>query len=184
LFHIRMIRDPRSRLSTVLREALPWRAFAHGDPLALCLIEGYGRPSLADEMPSRDMRGDGAQAQEFQNDNRHAQTRTDRSLPEEAHGRAPRHRSAHCRQGRRHRRRSATKKGLGTMWTRRSLSIAAKDGIVSKEPDGQQLEQVKKALTRIDMGTYGMSEVSGKPIPLDRLEAVPSTTTLVNEESA
>jgi len=70
------------------------------------------------------------------------------------------------------------------MWTRRSLSITAKDGIVSKELDGQQLEQVKKALARIDMGTYGMSEVSGKPIPLDRLEAVPSTTTLVNEESA
>jgi len=60
----------------------------------------------------------------------------------------------------------------------------AKDGIVSKELDGQQLEQVKKALVRIDMGTYGMSEVSGKPIPLDRLEAVPSATTLVNQESA
>jgi hypothetical protein len=35
-----MIRDPRSRLSTVLREALPWLAFADGDPLALWLIEG------------------------------------------------------------------------------------------------------------------------------------------------
>jgi len=69
------------------------------------------------------------------------------------------------------------------MWTRRSLSITAKDGIVSKELDGQQLEQVKKALARIDMGTYGMSEVSGKPIPIDRLEAVPSATTLVNQES-
>ena len=69
------------------------------------------------------------------------------------------------------------------MWTRRSLSITAKDGIVSKELDGRQLEQVKKALARIDMGTYGMSEVSGKPIPIDRLEAVPSATTLVNQES-
>jgi RNA polymerase-binding transcription factor DksA len=29
-----------------------------------------------------------------------------------------------------------------------------------------------------------VSEVSGKPIPLARLEAVPSATTLVNEESA
>jgi RNA polymerase-binding transcription factor DksA len=57
------------------------------------------------------------------------------------------------------------------------------DGIVSNELDAQHLEQVKKALARIDSGTYGLSEVSGKPIPLDRLEAVPSATTLVNEES-
>lgn len=57
------------------------------------------------------------------------------------------------------------------------------DGIVSNELDAQQLQQVKKALARIDAGTYGLSEVSGKPIPLERLEAVPSATTLVNEES-
>jgi RNA polymerase-binding transcription factor DksA len=58
------------------------------------------------------------------------------------------------------------------------------DGIVSNEIDAQQLRQVKKALARIDAGTYGLSEVSGKPIPVARLEAVPSATTLVNEESA
>ena len=58
------------------------------------------------------------------------------------------------------------------------------DGIVSNELDSQQLQQVKKALARIDAGTYGVSEVSGKQIPLARLEAVPSATTLVNEESA
>lgn len=57
------------------------------------------------------------------------------------------------------------------------------DGIVSNELDAQQLRQVKKALARIDAGTYGTSEVSGKPIPLARLEAVPSATTLVNEET-
>ena len=57
------------------------------------------------------------------------------------------------------------------------------DQIVSDELDTQQLEQVKKALARIDAGTYGVSEVSGKPIPLARLEAVPSATTLANEES-
>lgn len=56
------------------------------------------------------------------------------------------------------------------------------DGIVSNELDQQQLAQVKKALARIDAGTYGVSEVSGKPIPIARLEAVPSATTLVNEE--
>lgn len=58
------------------------------------------------------------------------------------------------------------------------------DGIVSNELDMQPLAQVKKALARIDAGTYGVSQVSGKPIPIDRLEAVPSATTLVNEESA
>ena len=58
------------------------------------------------------------------------------------------------------------------------------DGIVSNELDAQQLAQVRKALARIDAGTYGVSEVSGKPIPLARLEAVPSATTLVTEESA
>lgn len=57
------------------------------------------------------------------------------------------------------------------------------DEIVSNEIDVQQLEQVKKALARIDAGTYGVSEVSGKPIPLARLEAVPSATRLVGEES-
>lgn len=57
------------------------------------------------------------------------------------------------------------------------------DGIVSNELDAQQLQQVNKALARIDAGTYGVSELSGKPIPLARLEAVPSATTLVNEES-
>jgi RNA polymerase-binding transcription factor DksA len=57
------------------------------------------------------------------------------------------------------------------------------DDIVSDELDAQQLEQVNKALARIEAGTYGLSEASGRPIPLERLEAVPSATTLVNEES-
>jgi RNA polymerase-binding transcription factor DksA len=57
------------------------------------------------------------------------------------------------------------------------------DDLVSNELDTQQLKQVKKALARIDAGTYGVSEVSGKPIPLERLEAVPSATTLAGEES-
>ena len=58
------------------------------------------------------------------------------------------------------------------------------DEIVSNDLDQQQLEQVNKALARIDAGTYGVSEVSGRPIPLARLEAVPSATTLPNEESS
>lgn len=44
-----------------------------------------------------------------------------------------------------------------------------------------ELAQFDKALARIDAGTYGYSEVSGKPIPLERLEALPWATTLVGE---
>lgn len=48
--------------------------------------------------------------------------------------------------------------------------------------DENTLEQVNRALDRIKAGTYGLSEVSGKPIPIERLEAVPYATTLVNEQ--
>lgn len=44
-----------------------------------------------------------------------------------------------------------------------------------------EFAQVQKALARIDAGTYGTSEVSGKPIPRERLEALPAATTLVDE---
>ena len=48
--------------------------------------------------------------------------------------------------------------------------------------DTETLEQVNRALGRMDAGTYGLSEVSSKPIPIERLEAVPYATTLVGEE--
>lgn len=48
--------------------------------------------------------------------------------------------------------------------------------------DEETLEQVNRALERIDAGTYGLSEVSGKAIPIERLEAVPYAATLVGEE--
>ena len=43
------------------------------------------------------------------------------------------------------------------------------------------LYQIEKALERIDDGTYGVSEVSGKPIPIERLEVLPYATKLVDE---
>ncbi len=52
----------------------------------------------------------------------------------------------------------------------------------ANELDVETLEQVNRALERIDAGKYGLSEVSGKPIPIERLEAVPYATTLVGEE--
>ena len=73
--------------------------------------------------------------------------------------------------------------GVGDNEDEAQLVYDREDGIVSNELDTQQLEQVKKALERIEAGTYGLSEVSGKPIPLARLEAVPSATRLVSEEA-
>ena len=48
--------------------------------------------------------------------------------------------------------------------------------------DQETLAKVNGALRRMDEGAYGLSEVSGKPIPIERLEAVPYATTLVDEE--
>ncbi len=45
----------------------------------------------------------------------------------------------------------------------------------------ETLNQVNHALQRMEDGTYGLSEVSGKEIPLERLEALPWATRLVSE---
>src|SRR5262245_44322798 len=47
----------------------------------------------------------------------------------------------------------------------------------------QTLAQVEHALQRLEAGSYGYSEVSGRPIPIERLEALPDATTLVGELS-
>jgi len=38
-----------------------------------------------------------------------------------------------------------------------------------------ELRQIDAALSRIDNGTYGVCAVTGKPIPEERLEAIPWT---------
>ena len=43
------------------------------------------------------------------------------------------------------------------------------------------LRQVESAIKRMDEGNYGLSEVSGREIPLERLEALPWATRLVDE---
>jgi len=40
----------------------------------------------------------------------------------------------------------------------------------------QTLRQIDDALKRIDDGTYGLCEIDNKPIPEDRLRAIPWTT--------
>ena len=45
----------------------------------------------------------------------------------------------------------------------------------------ESLREVDHALQRMDEGSYGLSEVSGKEIPVERLEALPWATKLVDE---
>lgn len=49
------------------------------------------------------------------------------------------------------------------------------------ENEDEILHQVTLALARLDDGTYGVSEVSGKPIPSERLDVLPYTTMTVEE---
>ena len=46
----------------------------------------------------------------------------------------------------------------------------------------QTIGDIDEALARIEAGTYGYSVVSGKPIPRERLEAIPETTVLAVEK--
>ena len=54
--------------------------------------------------------------------------------------------------------------------------------LAENELDQDTLARIERALERIEEGTYGVSEVSGRPIPPERLEAVPYATTLVDEQ--
>src|SRR5246500_2266572 len=46
----------------------------------------------------------------------------------------------------------------------------------------ERLERVDRALRKIEEGTYGLSDRSGKPIPRERLEAVPDALYTLSEE--
>ena len=63
-----------------------------------------------------------------------------------------------------------------------SLLFDRESDLDANDLDRDTLAQVNGALRRIDEGTYGLSEVSGKPIPIERLEAIPYATTLVDEQ--
>jgi len=47
-----------------------------------------------------------------------------------------------------------------------------------------RLARIERALSKIDEGTYGFSDVSGQPIPDQRLEAAPDATNTVQEQEA
>ncbi|MFC0523925.1 hypothetical protein ACFFGV_10180 [Pontibacillus salicampi] len=56
-----------------------------------------------------------------------------------------------------------------------------KDYTLNEHAQGQ-LAEINAAFRRIENGTYGYSEHSGKPIPYERLEAMPTARYLVEEQ--
>ncbi|MDR3389702.1 MAG: TraR/DksA family transcriptional regulator [Rudaea sp.] len=50
--------------------------------------------------------------------------------------------------------------------------------------DKRRLANIERALKKIEQGSYGMSDLSGKPIPHARLEASPEAVLTVQEETA
>jgi RNA polymerase-binding transcription factor DksA len=71
--------------------------------------------------------------------------------------------------------------GVGDLEDEANLLYEREADIGENARDQRELAQIERALERIDQGTYGLSEVSGKPIPIERLEALPSATTLADE---
>jgi DnaK suppressor protein len=49
------------------------------------------------------------------------------------------------------------------------------------ESERAQLAQVNRALAKLADGSYGVSDITGEPIPLARLEALPWATTNVED---
>ena len=52
------------------------------------------------------------------------------------------------------------------------------------EAERERLREIEQALERMENGTYGLSEVSGKPIPLERLRAVPWARARAEEQES
>lgn len=48
--------------------------------------------------------------------------------------------------------------------------------------DDRRIANIERALQKIDEGTYGLSDASGKPIPQVRLETTPEAVLTVQEE--
>jgi DnaK suppressor protein len=50
--------------------------------------------------------------------------------------------------------------------------------------DVARLAQVERALKKIEEGSYGLSDVSGHPIPRERLDAIPEAINTLSEQQA
>jgi RNA polymerase-binding transcription factor len=62
------------------------------------------------------------------------------------------------------------------------LDALERDGNLIARDVGR-LERVDRALEKIKEGTYGLSDISGDPIPRERLEAVPEALYTLSEEA-
>ena len=61
-------------------------------------------------------------------------------------------------------------------------ALETEGNLVSR--DAARLSRIERALRKIEEGTYGFSDVSGKPIPEARLEATPDAINTVQEQEA
>ena len=48
----------------------------------------------------------------------------------------------------------------------------------------QRLSNIERALQKIDDGSYGLSDASGAPIPIERLEATPEAIYTIEEQKS
>lgn len=62
------------------------------------------------------------------------------------------------------------------------LTLSDSDRILAGQL-GRQRVAIERALAKLDDGTYGFSDVSGLPIPVARLQALPQATRTISEES-
>ncbi|WP_322016039.1 TraR/DksA family transcriptional regulator [Paraburkholderia sp. J12] len=53
-----------------------------------------------------------------------------------------------------------------------------------RDTSDQRIADIQRALEKIAEGTYGYSDESGDPIPVERLEAVPEAVLTVQEQAA
>jgi len=64
----------------------------------------------------------------------------------------------------------------------RLTALELDDNLVAR--NAQRLAQIDRALAKIADGTYGRSDASDEPIPIERLEAVPEATHPIAEQAA
>ena len=54
-----------------------------------------------------------------------------------------------------------------------TLAVERERDLALSNQARQAVEEIDHALAKFDLGTYGICEVSGEPIPRERLEAIP-----------
>jgi DnaK suppressor protein len=66
-------------------------------------------------------------------------------------------------------------------WQERATEVENDEVLESLDTHGRdELDQIERALTRMDSGVYGVCEQCTEDIPVPRLQALPFTTTCVN----